>query len=83
MNSLQTHGRQFLWHSSHLGPVYLKLDNQHFTTITGYDALGDAFHLNHLLSDSFSPFCAGGSNPLQSEHRQNWNKLFFCLIIAF
>ena len=55
-NSLQTHGRQFLSHSSHLGPVYLKLDNQHFTTITGYDAPGDAFPLTHLLSNSFSPF---------------------------
>lgn len=84
-NSLQTHGRQFLSHSSHLGPVYLKLDNQHFTTITGYDAPGDAFPLTHLLSNSFSPFCARWSNPLQGEHRQNWNKLwlFVCLIIAF
>ena len=75
MNSLQTRGRQFLSHSSHLGPVYLKLDNKHFTTITGYNPRGKAFHSNHLLSDSLTPFCAGGSNPLQGEHRQNWNML--------
>ena len=75
MNSLQTRGRQFLSHSSHLGPVYLKLDNKHFTTITGYNPRGKAFHSNHLLSDSLTSFCAGGSNPLQGEHRQNWNML--------
>ena len=75
MNSLQTRGRQFLSHSSHLGPVYLKLDNKHFTTITGYNPWGKAFHSNHLLSDSLTSFCAGGSNPLQGEHRQNWNML--------
>ena len=75
MNSLQTRGRQFLSQSSHLGPVCLELDNKHFTTITDCDPLGQAFHANHLLSASLSPFCAGGSKPLQGTEN-NGNVLF-------